>query len=301
MDAQTRHQLKSQELQELLSNLEWLNSNRTRYTLAALLVVLVAVIAYKIVGWNRMRAHDAAWQELMAVQALSNDDISAQLNLLRSIAADTSYDDVQMWAQYRLGCALVRQANYDSAERDKLATQAVSELQGVLKTSNLPLDLEAAARYALATAYETKRDLDGARDSYSALSTDERFAPSAFSLLATQRLANLDDLSQPVVFAPGKPAPPKPPAPPATQESTSEAGPPAETPAQDKGAEAGDEARKPDQDKAADKTSDSAGGADGDAGGADDDSGGAADDSSGDGDSGSKEGAGGGDDGNGNG
>ena len=78
MDADTRHQLKQNELAEMLSKLADLRDPKFLYTAGALVVIVVAVLAWYGWRYTQRQALEQGWQRLAkASTALMADDPAA--------------------------------------------------------------------------------------------------------------------------------------------------------------------------------------------------------------------------------
>ena len=84
MDADTRHQLKQNELAEALGRLRDWDNPSTRYTLMGLLVIVVLFASWKWFGYTHRRGAEQSWERLANLQtALASAD---ELNARRGAA-----------------------------------------------------------------------------------------------------------------------------------------------------------------------------------------------------------------------
>lgn len=208
MDAQTRHQLKTNELGEVLVKAR-LFMERRGWTIV-MVVAAVALVVVGVVFWsaNRRQALDNAWQRLFEVHADPDGNPDNALQQLRDIASEASDEHLAATARYRLGCLLVSLADRDAPKRDERLSQAVETLKQVADGSAAPDQLRASAEFALGGAYENQRDFTKAKSTYQSVAANERYAGSPFQSLAASRAAAVDQLKTPVKFEPGHSPPP---------------------------------------------------------------------------------------------
>lgn len=211
MDAESRHDLKKNELREMLSNFRFFTSDNGRYVTLALLGVVVLFVGYRIWRWNSTRAGEESWSQLMEAVVPSTPDGTDGLDSLRQIASSTGDDIIRAWAEYRLGCGLLRQANSDKTKREQYLPECIEVLRRVSGASSTPPSIAAAAEYGLANAYELQRDFEQAKTTYQAITDNEKYAGSPYQALADGRVDTVDDLNVTVMFTPGEPPAPVPP------------------------------------------------------------------------------------------
>jgi hypothetical protein len=228
MDADHRHELKRNELAEALSQLrDWQDIDR-RYLLAVgvLLVLLLAVIAYRVTSSYAASAEARNWAQYASIAVMPGPDGLIPVAELREAATGGYGPAVANVAAVRLAAALLDNAATDATNRTALINEAMTTLTTRMdQFAALPTPtLEAAALGLLARAYEAQGELDKARATYELLNA-ERFKGTPFSTpigvgtgfeqdaLAVQRLENLNELRTPVVMLPGTSAPAVPPLP----------------------------------------------------------------------------------------
>ncbi|MCK4342273.1 MAG: tetratricopeptide repeat protein, partial [Phycisphaerae bacterium] len=220
MDADTRHQLKQNELAEALEKLRDLNNPTTRYTIALVLVVIVFFASWK--GWSYSRQHalEQTSQRLGELETiLAGSDktkVDGAINDLRTLIQETSHPALAGFARLLLARALSDQALAQPERRQEALGEAVAVLEEIVGSDGIPPMVEAAATYALATTYESLREFDQAAALYDRLLTDPRFKGSPYVLGAAphfpwaadyvpgakERLENLEDLKTPIKFEP---------------------------------------------------------------------------------------------------
>ncbi|MGD8454539.1 MAG: hypothetical protein PVJ57_22220 [Phycisphaerae bacterium] len=220
MDADTRHQLKTNELGEALSKLRSFSSDRqTRLWLLVIVLVLAAWGAYRYWNYARVASVTQAWYDLEQInrKRAAGESAASTMAELKTLIDGTSNPAVRTTARIRLAATLHQQAEENPDEYDEYIKQAVAALEPVLSDTEAPPALVAAAMFALATDHESLRQYDEAQTLYEKLRDDERFVGSPFYEAADMRLETLDELRQRVTFLPGSAPPPAPPPPPASQ------------------------------------------------------------------------------------
>jgi len=201
MDADTRHQLKQNELAEALGKMVDLNDKRTVVWIAVILAAALCYAGYKYVDW-RSRV-----QQIQNAQALTQINVrdaamgEAPLTSLRELIAKAKDPGLIALARLQLAEGLeTRGLEPDGASK---LIEAEQEYQKVVNMSGAPAAVKAPALYRLGILGETKRDFAAAREMYTLLSSDARYAGSPYVGQAMQRLEMLDELAQPVAFTPG--------------------------------------------------------------------------------------------------
>lgn len=216
MDATKRHQLKQNELAEALARLRHLDSPATRFGLLALAVVLAVIGGWKLWGYRRAHTIFQEWQRYAALDArlppASPQPDGATVDELSGLAADASTPALAAAARLRLARYHIDQAERNPDRRGEELRRAATLLEQTVGQPDTPASLAAAARFALATAYESLRELDKARATYQSLVDErERYAGSPVIDLADRRLQTLGELAAAVELRPGEPPPPPPP------------------------------------------------------------------------------------------
>lgn len=211
MDAESRHDLKKNELAEMLSNFRFFTSDRGRFITLAILAVVVLFVGYRVWRWNSVRAGEESWSQIMAAVVPTSPDGTDGLDALRQIVSSTADDTIRAWAEYRLGCGLLREANSDETKREQYLPECIEVLKRVSGASSTPPSIAAASEYGLANAYELQRDFEQAKITYQAIIDNEKYAGSPYQGLAGGRVDTVDDLNVTVTFTPGDPPAPLPP------------------------------------------------------------------------------------------
>lgn len=205
MDAETRHQLKQNELAQAISGIADFSDKRTWAWLGVILVVIVVYGGYKYVGWRARAVRLEHAQSLSSINIYDSAQSESALNQLRELLGRTNEPELKALTRFKLAQGLELHAGAEDA--DKLAA-AEAEYQQVLDARGVMSSLKASALYRLALLKENRRDFAGARACLAELSENPNYAGSPLADLAKSRLESLDDLSVPVAMLEGgKPAP----------------------------------------------------------------------------------------------
>lgn len=206
MDADTRHQLKKNELAEALSKLRDFSDKRTIGWMVVIVVIALGYAGMKFWNWRTESRLAEASQAIVQIDVSDPALGDAPLTQLRQII---SQGDNAVTALARLKLAEGLQARGRAAGGESNLNQAEQEYGILIEGANAPMHVRAAACYRLGMLYETKRDFAKAEEIYRKLTGDSAYAGSPFQDLASFRTDVLDDLKTPVMFAPGvKPLPP---------------------------------------------------------------------------------------------
>ncbi len=225
MDADTRHQLKTNELSELIERLRDFNNPYVKYPLTAIAAILVGWIGWSSYSYFSHRGVELAWQKLAEIEKQLDPNTpgyAGAVQQLSDFAKNTSQPTIR--AATRLHLARIRfdEAVKMPAEREAKLSEAKALLTEVRSSSQTPIAMDAAAAFALASTYESLAELgdratrlDEARKLYEELTTQPRFVGSPFLAMAKERLTTIDLLKPAIALTPGDaPAPVLPPAPP---------------------------------------------------------------------------------------
>ena len=202
MDADTRHQLKTNELAEWLSSIS-LSDRRTLLWIGVLLVIALGYAAWRVNAWQRQTLLDQQWATLAQVSAELAQPTNETFDRARQLIVEAKDPTLAMLARLRLASALIREAGANAD--DPYLTEAGSLLETIVNDASVPPQIRAGALYELGTVHETRRELDAARKCYQQLLDEPAFAGIPYVELARGRLETLDDLSRPVEFLPGQP------------------------------------------------------------------------------------------------
>lgn len=201
MDADTRHQLRQNELAEALSKIWDFSDRRSLTWLGVIVVIALAYVGYKYWGWRQQTNLIQAERALSSLNPADPSLGNAPLDQLRRLIAENSDPGLLGRARLLLAQGLeARGLGPDGAER---LQQAERVYQEILAMPQAPAVVKAPAKYRLGILYETRRDFEAARETYTSLSTDSGFAGSPFTGLAEARLESLDELAKQVTFEAG--------------------------------------------------------------------------------------------------
>jgi hypothetical protein len=216
MDADTRHQLKQNELAEALRKLVAFSDRRTTAWIVVILVIALAYCVYKFWGWRQEVQLIEVAQALTKVNAADASMGDAPLAQLRQLIGENRQPGLVALARLKLAGGLEARGK-DADGAAKLA-EAEAQYREIIGMSDALLAVKAPALYRLGIICESKRDFEQARELYTTLSRNPSYQGSPFVGLAETRVERLDELAVPVVFEPGmNPAPPPEPAAPPAQ------------------------------------------------------------------------------------
>ncbi len=218
MDADTRHELKQNELAEALWRVRLLAEKYWKHAVAVVVAIVVIAVGLRVWSVASSMARDSAWSAVMAGE-LNEDAQADPLTRLRAVMAETSDPALLAAARLRAARQLIDKESSDAAQRSANLKEAQQLLTQAASDRGAPALLRAAARFGAASLDESLNNLDAARTSYQALVDDKEFEQSPFRALAATRLGTLDGLKLPVSFTPGT-APPPPPPPGSVQPAT---------------------------------------------------------------------------------
>ena len=68
MDAETRHELKTNELAQVIDRIRNFDDERMRYVLIALTIILLAVVGYRWWSWSSRSALEGDWKHLAQIE-----------------------------------------------------------------------------------------------------------------------------------------------------------------------------------------------------------------------------------------
>lgn len=203
MDADTRHQLKQNELAEALEKVKHLDRTTILLIIGAV-ALLIVFGGVRLMQWQTAESNKQAWSEFFWLDAQASGDRAALLAELRPIAAEG--DARGGAAALRIASLLLGEAMEDPETGAAKAAEAAAALEPVVGTTQ-PAEILAPAHFLLAQANEWQEQWDRARQHYQALE-DPRFAGSPLQQLAVDRLAGLEELATiELTFTPGTPEP----------------------------------------------------------------------------------------------
>lgn len=206
MDADTRQELKKNELADALTKLGGMEAKK--WLQIAAIVVVIALVVIGVRAWSgaKQAARDRAWGDLVLADADAKE-ADEVLNRLRGLLDRHDEPAFQAAVRLRLGAALAHQAQKDPGKHDALMREAVGVLSAI--PPRVAPGFQAAADFLLAQVHESLLEFDKARELYQRLVANDAYAGYPQRELAQGALASLDQLkSNPVQFTPGdKPAP----------------------------------------------------------------------------------------------
>ncbi len=195
MKSNERHDLRRNELAELLSNPREL---ARRYGLTTLIIIVAAGVAiwfiYRASG-GQDRKWRQAWSSLQIAESAGNEE------QLRSIAGDAKSEPlIRAWANTKRGALLYnksRQSEYslDKAAGEELLSQAVSCYEQALQIGQEWPEVVGQATVGLALCNEELGQLEQAITRYeSIISREQDFAGTVWLAQAQRRKAFLESL-----------------------------------------------------------------------------------------------------------
>lgn len=227
MKSDHRHELKTNELAEWLSNLpEWTKENLTTIILAVVLLAAAAGV-YIWRGYNRNIAQNRQHVEftgllnqlsagkLQIVEAQSQGtDQSFMLlqpaNSLETFAQHTKNSRMAALALIKRAEALRAELHYGTVQKEYLISQTnmakASYEKAIEKCPDDP-SLVAAAKLGLGLCEEELGNFEQARQTYQDVASKSEFADTVAAVQAKRRLAVMADYERQIVFKP-KPVPP---------------------------------------------------------------------------------------------
>jgi tetratricopeptide (TPR) repeat protein len=227
MKSDHRHELKTNELAEWLSNLpEWTKDNLTTIILAAvLLVAAVGVYVWRVYNRNvvQNRQHveftgllnQLMGSEMQIVQAQSQGkDQSFMLlqpaNSLETFAQRTKNKRMAGLALIKRAEALRAELHYGTVQKEYLISQTnLAKASYEKAMARCPDDpsLVAAAQFGQGLCEEELGQFEPARKIYQEVASNSDFAVTVAAVQAKRRLATMADYEAQIVFKP-KPTPP---------------------------------------------------------------------------------------------
>lgn len=216
MDADTRHQLKQNELAEALGKLRDWDNPSNRYLILAIALLVILFAAWKAWSYSEQHAREVASRQLgdiqMALQAGEPSTVATAVADLRALIADASDPGIAGAARLRLASFRHNEGLMKPDTREEAFAEAARLYDEVIHTRGIPASIEATATFGLATVYESMRKFDEAKALYDKLQEEPRFRGSPYVLMATERVQNFDELREPITLASGAPPVPQQPA-----------------------------------------------------------------------------------------
>jgi len=211
MKSERRKELKEN---ELIHSLMDLGQTLQRYAphLVVGVVVVAAVLGFGYYSKASKAARvNAQWEEL--TQLMRNMTTDETLQKLRMIVNEQTDKSVVLPANQLLAGALLAQAAHrdegtDPADTAARLNEAEQAYRRMLAIPGVPAVYRGGAMLGLAQIAEQRRDWDAARAQYQAIIDDKELSLLAFAQTADAALKQLEDLTEPVVFAEAPDEPP---------------------------------------------------------------------------------------------
>lgn len=192
MKTERRHELATNSLADWLGEkIDALKPYSTAIS-ATVLAVAVAVFAYVYWSQKNQARQAAGWEKyFQALDERGREDADARL---RDVAEDFSKSSPGAWARLSLADSQLA-VGVDKLFNDRPASRqtlddAIENYRLVLDSAPPDSPLAERATFGVAEAYESKNELDKAREQYRSLV--ERWPEGAFTAMAQQRLDDLD-------------------------------------------------------------------------------------------------------------
>jgi predicted negative regulator of RcsB-dependent stress response len=192
MKTERRHELATNALADWLGEkIETLKPYSAAVSASA---VAVLVVAFATVFWYQKREAGTAkaWESYFT--ALDERDPEKARSRLVQVSEDYAQSPAGLWSRLSLADAQLAKAMealfQDRAAARKALDESVDDYLAVLKAAPADSLLAERATFGLAEAYESKDDLENARQKYRELV--DRWPDGAFSAMANQRLTDLD-------------------------------------------------------------------------------------------------------------
>ncbi len=201
MDAETRHQLKQNELAEALARLRSLDKS-VIYAIAGVAIGLLIWGAYYTWNWQATRAEQQEWSRIFLAGQESADGAGAA-DTLRVLAAELDEPAADV-ARLRAALVSAVEAAQGAELDDEALRRALSDLQRLVQRADLDAVFKAPAWLAIAKIHENLREFDEAAKAYEALQSDY-YAGFPQQQIATVRLTGLERLRESVTFVAGSP------------------------------------------------------------------------------------------------
>ncbi|MBK8914165.1 MAG: hypothetical protein IPM64_06110 [Phycisphaerales bacterium] len=202
MDAETRHQLKQNELAAALGKLKNVEARKWLQTIGILVVLIGLVAGYKLWTAGREAAISRSWSELYRIDrdAPATPELDPVAKIRELIAAQPNAD-FQVAARLRLAKALNTRAVGDPAQHDALMREVAAALQGAPASARPQQRI--ALDYAMSQIHESLGEFDRAKAIYERIVANDAYRGYPAYDLSRVKLDSLDQISKPVTFIPG--------------------------------------------------------------------------------------------------
>ncbi len=194
MKAKERHQLKKNELQDTLEDIWlYLQKNGSKViSIVVLIIVIIGMILYLTYSSKQVRTQE--WDQLFAV---SHNAANVRPDDLKQLAIESSDKNFAAFALVRAGDMWLMQALFDEhADKNKLyqnAKQAYSDVINKYPENKIALG---SANIGLGIVYESTGKWNDAKTVYQTLVSEKKLIGTGISMLAKDRLANIDNWKQ---------------------------------------------------------------------------------------------------------
>lgn len=224
MRSDHRHELKTNELADWLTNFpQWIEQNR-KNLIAGAAILVVAILAYVAIYYRGAVALERNQQRLTRLVSQVPEQMNAVMRSsmqgadqsytlmpisqdLQDLAGDTSNDNMAALALIKRGETLRAELHLrlTDATRDDVDAQiakAQVSYQQALDRKPSSATLLAAARFGLGLCEEELGNFDKAAQIYREVAEKAEYAGTAAQAAAEYRLKIMDDFKTPVVFKP---------------------------------------------------------------------------------------------------
>lgn len=167
MDAETRHQLKDNELAQVLEQLR--NPRReVIYWIGAVIAVILLVVAIRFAMWTNSRSAETSWW-VAAGRDMTLTEPAAIISDLKNRVSQLGTDQSAVLARLSLASGLLNESILSPESTEANAQEALQTLQPLLDDRDLDPTWRSAAVLLSATAHENLREYDQAREAYQTL------------------------------------------------------------------------------------------------------------------------------------
>jgi hypothetical protein len=204
MKKRRRQDLRTNELAQSLSELGDFFNRYGTYVLAAAAVIMVIIVSVWYTAYSREGSRRRAWERFYT---LENFEPEQQLAGYRQLAEESPDTVLSASAWLKLGDTAWNESQSpetlsNSERRDELLRTARQAYEQVTRMSGVDGDVVAAARLGLAAVAEENHEVAAARQLYQVVRDAPGSAHTGLDRLAETALASLDQMGEPVTFAP---------------------------------------------------------------------------------------------------
>jgi tetratricopeptide (TPR) repeat protein len=224
MDSEHRHELKTNELADLLTHLPQFFKKHAS-TIIGIALIVLAIVTWPV--FSKMSREKTITEESRvaesirmlsgdiqaALQAYKNNPeelapalstIQANAEALMEMTSETDNPNLEALAYIKAAQALrtelhLRNAVVDAQTVETQTEKAQEAYEKAAETAAIPT-VKAMARFGVALCTEERGQIEQAADLYKAIVADETYAATVFPTLAQQRLDGLDDSTETFTF-----------------------------------------------------------------------------------------------------